>query len=61
MKYSFDCPAGDLHETVEAQNEQEAVEMLTDKAMRHASTAHPDMMRNPQQIRELVKQTVHKV
>lgn len=57
MQYSFACPLeGCKHiMTVEAQNDDEAVEKLTEQAREHLMLAHPDVQKNDEQIRDDIR------
>lgn len=57
MQYSFACPLeGCKHiMTVEAQNEDEAVDKLTEQAKDHLMVAHPGIQKSDEQIRDDIR------
>lgn len=57
MKYSFICPLGGCKETmtVEAKNDDDAVDKLTEKAKEHLALSHPDIEKTDEEIRNDIK------
>lgn len=57
MQYSFACPLeGCAHiMTVEAKNDDEAVDKLTEQAKDHLMIVHPDVKKSDEQIRDDIR------
>ena len=63
MPYTFACPLEDCEEvmTVEAQNDDEALDMLVAKAKDHLAEAHPTLTKTDSDIRADIAPKMQKV